>query len=179
DLRFGRAAIVQGVKTPMQDVDFYEDYYIISLEGISLGSVRLFNLRGLYMLLDTGSSVSHLPGDIYDKLVAEMRKKIVKSFTFETVERELCVKASKWSELKEIMPTLTFHIAGFDYKLSTENTWYSLNDVNLDEVYCLAIQRDDPGVQFALLGAYQMQSINVGFDLGDREIYFETTVNCD
>lgn len=179
-LRFGKAALVQGVKTSMQKVqDSYKNHYFIGLEGISFDFERVFDWTGPLMLLDTGNSESSLPAYIYDKLIDVMRKRIEELFVLETVKGELCVKASKWSDLKELMPALIFHIAGFDYKLSIENTWFYDHDVDLDGVYCLAMQRDDPGVTFAVLGAHQMQSINIGINLVDREIYFDTTIDCN
>ncbi|KAI3831654.1 hypothetical protein MKX03_021130 [Papaver bracteatum] len=93
-LRFGRAALIQGEKTPMINVQgFYKPQYVISFNGVSFGPVRVSAGR-LFMLLDTGSSVSSLPEYIYDKLIDDMRKKIQDLFIVEIVKEMLCVKAS-------------------------------------------------------------------------------------
>ncbi|OVA03866.1 Peptidase A1 [Macleaya cordata] len=170
-IHFGLSAVITDGTTPILD-EGNEEFYYLSLEGISVGKNRLQIPAGSFnvtpeghggFIIDSGSTYSEIKSDVFALLIAELEKQIdLERLTSPT--GELCYKC----KFEDIAPDITFHFTGVDIVLSKLSTW-----VNGGEgILCLGMLAVDGGQ--SVLGNHQQQNLNVGYDLNKKIISFKS-----
>ncbi|KAL6575562.1 hypothetical protein OROHE_000939 [Orobanche hederae] len=181
-LHFGGNAVVSGEKvvaTPLVRKK-PKTFYFLTLEGISVGTKRLdyyddepwssvnSGARGEgNIIIDSGTTLTLLPSNLYRKLEKEMNGSITLERTRDPLGAlELCY-FTREDHIKH--PPVTFHFKDADVKLKEENIFVRTSNVSL----CLAAQPVMLG-----LGIYgNLAQINflVGYDLEKRTVSFKPT----
>ncbi|XP_047331075.1 aspartic proteinase CDR1-like [Impatiens glandulifera] len=178
-INFGSNAIVSGpgvVSTPLVTKSPRE-WYHVTLEGVSVRNTRIpFNIGvAKYMkdvvkegniVIDSGTTMTHLPTDMYQKLENTLRGAI-KAIPVEdpTGELSLCYKNVNNFRI----PTIIFHFAGgADVALETNNTIAPYSGL-----LCLAIIPSD---DLAIYGNLSQMNHLIGYHLDKKFVYFKPTI---
>ncbi|KAF9600371.1 hypothetical protein IFM89_008606 [Coptis chinensis] len=178
-IKFGKAASITGLKTPLLSFKNLDDSsYFIDLEGISISGSRIpipegtFSVKGDYnetggVFIDSGAEFTHLNRTGLNILIDEM----VKIVDYVRVDHphksfQLCYRTAYLPS-----QSVTFHFKDADMALPEWNTWIQ-TDPN---TVCLAmLPTDDRSV----LGSFQQQNYNVGYDWENNVISFQLNY-CD
>ncbi|TKY63488.1 Aspartic proteinase CDR1 [Spatholobus suberectus] len=118
------------VTTPL--VSRETPYYYVILKGISVGNNFLpFNPSQQhsegYMMIDSGTPPCHVPLELYNGLVEEMRSQIIGQESIGYDPRFaglLCFRSDKFPE----GPILTFHFEGADVQLMPTQTFFIVEE---------------------------------------------------
>ncbi|MED6147199.1 hypothetical protein PIB30_041853 [Stylosanthes scabra] len=174
-INFGQNALVSGpgtVSTPIIQ-GAAETFYYLTLEGISVGTKRLdfVNKESKLVeegniIIDSGTSLTFLPEDLYAKLEAEVASQINLTRVMRTEVLNLCYKVPG---NKIEAPTITAHFGGADIVLNTGNTFVSVSD----GVACLAFGAADKNG--AIYGNLAQANYLVGYDLQMKVVSFKPT----
>ncbi|KAG8391387.1 hypothetical protein BUALT_Bualt01G0182400 [Buddleja alternifolia] len=167
-LNFGANAVVSGkgvVSTPLVSKK-PETFYSLTLEGISVGNQRLgFNDSGEEgnIIIDSGTTLTLLPEDLYDKL-ENVFKKLIKLKRIKDPQGflKLCFFTRK--EIR--IPDVTVHFKGADVKLKAENVFLRTSEVAL----CLAFQSAG---YTNIYGNIAQVNFLVGYDLVKKTVSFK------
>ncbi|XP_043692872.1 aspartic proteinase CDR1-like [Telopea speciosissima] len=171
-LNFGSEAVVSGddvVSTPLVSKDPLTFYYL-TLEGISIGNKRLAYKNSSTVgadegniFLDSGSTLTTLPIDLYDNLESEVKKLIDGESVRDPIGLlSLCYKADT-----DVNVSITAHFSGgADLKLKQLNTFVKMSE----ELVCFAFIPQD-GV--SVFGNIAQMDFLVGHDLEKRKVYFK------
>ncbi|KAL5058492.1 hypothetical protein RYX36_030096 [Vicia faba] len=175
-LNFGDAAIVSGtgvVSTPIITKN-PKVFYFLTLESFSIGSKRLeftssssTNVGGEgNIIIDSGTTLTLLPSDIYSNLVSEVAE-VVKLERVDDPNNlfDLCYTLT--SEEPEF-PLITAHFEGADVVLHPISTFVQISD----GIACFAFRsaRD-----FPIFGNLAQQNLLVGYDLEAKKVSFKPT----
>ncbi|CAN6337118.1 unnamed protein product [Urochloa humidicola] len=180
------------VFTPMLKSVTYPNFYYIGLEGVSLGlggaggaavaappSLSGVDSRGDGgVLVDTGTTYTHLPGPFYAAVLAAVasaapyeRSRDAEARTgFGLCFRVPCARAPCAAE-DDALPAIGLHLGGGGggrLALPKMSSYYPVSAVRDGAVVkCLLLQRmDDEGSgPGAVLGSFQMQNVEVVYDL--------------
>ena len=122
-------------------------------------------------MVDSGSTISFLPKDIYNKVEAEVATIIELDRTpspFDSYNLSLCYKSKNIESLG--VPIITLHFKGdkADLELSPTNTFFRASS----SVGCFAFYPIPSGK--AILGNKQQTNMLVGYDLHNNLISFKT-----
>ncbi|KAF5204699.1 Aspartic proteinase cdr1 [Thalictrum thalictroides] len=183
-MHFGQEAIVSGVgsvSTPMVDMPI-KTFYYLTLESISVGDKKLAYKELLLskpssgfeegnIVIDSGTTLTKLPFEFYDKLEPVVRTAInLKPVPNPQFEGMLCYNA-KLGDLKA--PLMTFHFTGADVVLKSLNTFVQQDD----NLACLAIVPvDTKSVEnFGTYGNIAQMNFLVGYDLKAKTVSFKPT----
>ncbi|KAF9600378.1 hypothetical protein IFM89_008613 [Coptis chinensis] len=182
-INFEYAASLSGNSTPLVTVGGPADkYYFVNLEGISVDDLRLpiqndtFGYRrdpqgkvtGGGFLIDSGATYTVLHETAFEILTDELSKRLQKDSIYGG-DLEVCYQGG--ASLLVNGPHITFHFAGVDLKLPTWSTWVTRKN----EIYCLAMVSSNA---ISVLGNYQQQNVQVGYDLQNNVIHFDPTRSC-
>ncbi|XP_076927117.1 putative aspartyl protease At4g16563 [Bidens hawaiensis] len=188
--------------TPMLTNPMYPNYYYIGLEGISLGtgSGSLFqvptNLKDFDssgnggMLIDSGTTYTHLPQPFYSQLLLELESVIIHPRATEVEERtgfDLCYRVpclnniTNGLELMDIddhlLPSITFHFMNnVSLVLPQGNSFYAMGAPhNSTIVKCLLFQSmdDEEYGPAGVFGSFQQQNVEVVYDMEKHRIGFQ------
>ncbi|KAL5203457.1 hypothetical protein ABZP36_014409 [Zizania latifolia] len=182
--------------TPMLESITYPNFYYIGLEGISIGdgaaiaappSLSTIDPRGNGgVIVDTGTTYTHLPDPFYSSILSSLSSvtPYERSHDLETrTGFDLCFKipcAHTPCTQDEQLPLMSLHFPG-DVKLTLpkESCYYAVAaPKNSVVVKCLLFKRmdDDDGGDVgagAILGSFQMQNVEVVYDLEAGRIGFQ------
>ncbi|XP_057440686.1 aspartic proteinase CDR1-like [Lotus japonicus] len=174
-LHFGDAAVVSGhgtVSTPIKIIENVS--YALTLEAFSVGNKRLdflassFKSNAKHMVIDSGSELTILPNDMYNKLelaVAEVVK--LKRVEDPTKYLSLCYEGALDPSH---FPIITAHFKGADVRLNVLNTFFQVSD----HVVCFTFRStEDP--MTGIFGSLAQQNFLVGFDLHKKIVSFKPT----
>ncbi|ESW05779.1 hypothetical protein PHAVU_011G208900 [Phaseolus vulgaris] len=175
-LNFGDAAVVSGkgsVSTPIVSLEPMVFYYL-TLEAFSVGKTRIkfrnfssgSNGEG-NIIIDSGTTLTLLPGDVYKKLESAVAREIELDRVEDPFKQlSLCYKG-KFDEVHA--PVITAHFRGdADVKLNAVNTF-----VEVDEgVVCLAFMASEIG---SIFGNLAQINFLVGYDLEKKRVSFKPT----
>ncbi|KAL3623707.1 hypothetical protein CASFOL_032523 [Castilleja foliolosa] len=179
--------------TPILKNSIYPYSYYIGLESVTVGnttiqapiSLREFDSLGDGgMLMDSGTSYTHLPEPFYSKLVSTLESVI-------TYPRAKVVEDQSWSDLcykmpvrknnsgqPDVLPSITFHFLN-DVNLTLPQGTYFYKMAppeGLSQAKCLMFQvRDDGHGPGGVFGSFQQQNVEVVYDLEKERIGFHTT----
>jgi len=176
-LNFGNAAVVSGpgtVTTPLYSRNG-DVFYYLNLEAVSVGSNRiefensLANSGGMgNIVIDSGTTLSFLPTDIYSKLESAVAQTIkLPRAKGSNQGSELCYKTGSG---KVDVPVITAHFSGANVLLYAPNTFVKL----ADDIMCFAFV---PTKSRAIFGNLVQQNVLVGFDLQKNTVSFKL-VDC-
>ncbi|KAL4574434.1 hypothetical protein LXL04_021266 [Taraxacum kok-saghyz] len=190
--------------TPMLKNPMYPNYYYIGLEGLSLGIgsgsliqvptiLRDFDSSGNGgMLIDSGTTYTHLPKPFYSLLLSELESAIKHPRATEVEERtgfDLCYRVPCTNNVTNgvtimdvddhLLPSITFHFMNnVSLVLPQGNNFYAMGAPrNSSVVKCLLFQSmdDDEGYGPAgVFGSFQQQNVEVVYDMKMGRIGFQT-----
>lgn len=186
--------------TPMLRCPMYPNYYYIGLEAITVGnssatevplSLREFDSLGNGgMLIDSGTTYTHLPEPLYSQLLSVLqslvpypRAKDVEARTgFDLCYITPCPNSSLTDNIDVLLPTITFHfLNNVSLDLPQGNYFYAMGaPSNSSVVKCLLFQSMDGGDSYGpagVFGSFQQQNVEVVYDLQKERIGFQT-VDC-
>ncbi|XP_038971768.1 probable aspartyl protease At4g16563 [Phoenix dactylifera] len=175
--------------TPMLKTPIYPNYYYVGLEGITVGngtiieaplSLKSFDLEGNGgMLIDSGTTYTHLPEPFYSHLLLELGSGITYMRSNELEERtgfDLCYKIPcSNSSCSDDLPTITLHfLNSVKLTLPEEDCFYAVGAPKDSLVVkCLLFQAmDDDYGPAGVLGSFQQQNMEVVYDLEKERIGF-------
>lgn len=180
--------------TPMLKSPMYPNYYYIGLEAITVGnisalevplSLREFDSSGNGgMLIDSGTTYTHLPEPFYFQLLAMVQSLITYPRAEEAERRtgfDLCYRVpcpNNSTILDDFhLPSITFHfLNNVSLVLPQGNHFYAMGaPVNTTVVKCLLFQSMDGGEYgpAGVLGSFQQQNVEVVYDLDKQRIGFQ------
>ncbi|XP_042486059.1 aspartic proteinase CDR1-like [Macadamia integrifolia] len=172
-LYFGSQAVVSGddvVSTPLVSKNPVIFYYV-TLEGISVGNQRLEFKKSWKVnaadegntILDSGSTLTFLQSELYDKVESEVSK-LIGGYPVPDPEGSLslCYKADT-----DVNVPITVHFSGADLKLKQMNTFVRISE----ELICFAFAPIDG--HLAVFGNIAQMDFLVGYDLQERKVYFK------
>ncbi|KAL6125640.1 hypothetical protein ACLB2K_073695 [Fragaria x ananassa] len=150
-----------------------QTYYYLELQGISVGGNRFTaNAKSSQqafkgnVIIDSGTTVTFLPTDLYTSFEAEIRKKVhlkvVKDPT--TYSLSLCYKTKY--DITSV--TVTVHFSGADVKLKPDNTFLRVSE----DIVCLAF---GPTSDVGIYGNVAVTNFLVGYDLENKILSFKPT----
>lgn len=169
------------ITTPLIKNPVQPSFYYLSLEGISVGTIRLSMKESTFtlqedgkggLIIDSGTTITYLE----DRAYSMVRKEFVAQTKLDVDESastglDLCFKVPPGStEVK--VPKLVFHFDGGDLELPGEN--YMVGDSN-EGVLCLAMGSSNG---MSIFGNIQQQNILVLHDLEKETVSFVPS-KCD
>ncbi|CAB4285643.1 unnamed protein product [Prunus armeniaca] len=182
-MSFGKGSEVSGegvVSTPLITKDGKTQYFV-TVEGITVGDKFVpfnssWSVSKGNMFLDSGTQVTMLPQDFYDRLVAEVKKKMEPS-SLKPIEVNdpsgtlLCYNATTNPKA----PMMTVHFdGGAKVQLAPAQTFYQNKQ---DKLFCFGtLNSSNPlseGV--GLYGSYAQSNFLIGFDLEKMLVSFKAT----
>ncbi|XP_027086443.1 probable aspartyl protease At4g16563 [Coffea arabica] len=180
--------------TPMLKCPVYPNFYYIGLEAISVSnitstevplSLREFDSLGNGgMLIDSGTTYTHLPKPLYTNLLTVLQSMTTYPRATETEMRsgfDLCyrIPCPKNNTLEDDLPSITFHLLNnVTLALPQGNSFYAMAaPVNYTVVKCLLFQSMDDNVYgpAGIFGSFQQQNMEVVYDLEKERIGFQPT----
>ncbi|XP_057502672.1 probable aspartyl protease At4g16563 [Actinidia eriantha] len=188
--------------TPMLKSPMYPNYYYIGLEGLTVGnssatkvplSLREFDSLGNGgMLIDSGTTYTHLPQSLYSQLLSVIQSVIPYPRAKDVEARTgfgLCYKIPCTSNNNSstiftdhddlLLPTITFHfLNNVSLLLPQGNHFYAMGaPSNSTVVKCLLLQSmDDDENEYGpagVFGSFQQQNVEVVYDLEKERIGFQ------
>ncbi|KAE7995988.1 hypothetical protein FH972_000738 [Carpinus fangiana] len=178
--------------TPMLKSPMYPNFYYIGLEEISVGNASAIkvpqNLREIDwksnggMLIDSGTTYSHLPEPLYSQLLSVLQSVISYPRATDMEMRtgfDLCYKVPCTNNnfMDDLLPSITFHfLNNVSLVLPRGNHFYAMGaPSNSTVVKCLLIQSmDDGGYGPAgVFGSFQQQNVEVVYDLEKGRVGFQ------
>ncbi|KAL1830137.1 hypothetical protein ACET3Z_008549 [Daucus carota] len=179
---FGSNAVVSG--PGVETTPFYtkdpDTFYYLNLQSISVGNANIKYESNIYsnkpnadegnIIIDSGTTLSFLPSDFYQKIEDEFKASIssppLKPPQGDLSDFSLCYKKDQGFE--EEVPTVTLHFSGADVELDASNTILEV----AEGVGCLSLlpARTARGPVFGNL--LQMNHL-VGYDLVRKTVSFK------
>lgn len=181
--------------TPMLKSPIYPNNYYIGLEAITIGnnstsattqvplSLREFDSQGNGgMLIDSGTTYTHLPHPFYSDLLSVFRSVITYPRAKEMEMKssfDLCYKVpySTNTFTGELFPSVTFHfLNNASLVLPQGNHFYAMGaPIDSTVVKCLLFQTMDDGDNgpAGVFGSFQQQNVEVVYDLEKERIGFQ------
>ncbi|KAF8044389.1 hypothetical protein BT93_A2398 [Corymbia citriodora subsp. variegata] len=174
-MSFGSGSEVSGpgtVTTSLVTMPNPSSLYHVTLYGISVGSTNLpFHSSGASakgnVFIDSGTPLTMVPRDFYDRLVAELRRVVELTPVDDPQLRpQLCYGRDVLAK----GPVLTAHFDGpADVELKPTSTFIQAKD----GVFCFAMAAtDSPG---GIFGNYAQINYLIGFDLDANTVSFKPT----
>ncbi|XP_072988201.1 probable aspartyl protease At4g16563 [Typha latifolia] len=181
--------------TPMMNSPMYPNYYYIGLEAIDVGNDTTIEaptiLRGFDpegnggMLIDTGTTYTHLPEPLFSLLLSSLSSKITYERSKEYEERtgfDLCYEILCSNDsCSDDIPIMTFYfLNNVKLTLPKENCFYPMSaPKNSMVVKCLLFQcmDDEDYGPAGIFGSFQQQNVEVVYDLAKERIGFQL-VDC-
>ncbi|KAF3450155.1 hypothetical protein FNV43_RR06235 [Rhamnella rubrinervis] len=179
--------------TPMLKSLMYPNYYYVGLESIKVGnfgvaevplSLREFDSHGNGgMLIDSGTTYTHLPDPFYSQLLSLLQSAISypRANEMETQTGfDLCYNVpytNSTSYTNGLLPSITFHfLNNASLVLSEGSHFYAMAAPrNSTVVKCLLFQTMEDGDYgpAGVLGSFQQQNVKVVYDIGKERIGFQ------
>ncbi|OAY71929.1 Aspartic proteinase nepenthesin-1 [Ananas comosus] len=187
-LMLGSAASLNGSSTNIQSTPFVTNtsqptYYYLSLDGITVGTIRLPIPRSAFALqqngtggvfIDSGTSFTQLTTVAYKLVRSAFLSQVKLPVANGTAEGfDLCFSLPSSPSAKVDVPKLIFHLEGADMDLPRDN--YMLQDSTMG-LMCLAMF--DSGSEISIIGNFQQQNMHIVYDLDDQKLSF-APAQCD
>ncbi|KAK9919534.1 hypothetical protein M0R45_028125 [Rubus argutus] len=191
-ISFGYGSEVLGddvVTTPMVDKELFRDQYVVTLEGVTVGNefvpfsseanLTLFEKGN--MIVDSGTTLTYLPQDFYDRVVTQVIKTvdpILEPFNSNVVlddptqGTQLCFNTTKNPK----GPDMIMHFEGdAKLKLTAEQVFFEDPETKL---YCFGmVNTSRSGAigdgQVGLYGNNLQGNFLIGYDLDTRVVSFK------
>ncbi|OVA18401.1 Peptidase A1 [Macleaya cordata] len=177
-LNFGSNAEISGkgvISTPLVPKSDATFYYL-TLEGLSVGEKRIAlksssskavnDIEEGNIIIDSGTTLTLLPPDLYEEFESEVKNAIDLEPTTPPQNLNLCYRVTDEHDIK--IPTITAHFTDADVVLNPLNTF-----VLVDEgVICLAIV---PSGELSIFGNIAQMNFLVEYDLENKKVSFKPT----
>ncbi|KAK7343132.1 hypothetical protein VNO80_26095 [Phaseolus coccineus] len=175
-LSFGDAAVVTGRGTVSTPIGYHdqETHYYLTLEALSVGNNRIKFRNSSSeskgegnIIIDSGTTLTLLPGDVYSKLESAVAKEIELDRVEDPFSQlSLCYRG-KFHELHA--PVITAHFRGdADVKLNVDKSFIDAGD----GVVCFAFMASET---FSIFGNMAQRNLMVGYDLQKKTVSFKPT----
>ncbi|XP_009801352.1 putative aspartyl protease At4g16563 [Nicotiana tabacum] len=184
--------------TPMLKSSMYPNFYYIGLEAITVGNGgataqvplalrEVDSLGNGGMLIDSGTTYTHLPEPFYSNLLTALESSINYPRAEEVEARtgfDLCYKLPCPSNnintlATDDFPLITFHfLNNVSLVLPNGNNFYAMGAPrNSTVVKCLLFQsmEDSEEGPAGIFGSFQQQNVEVVYDLEKERIGFQNT----
>lgn len=190
---FGDGSEVLGddvMTTPMVDKDLFRDQYVVTLEGVTVGNefvpfsnseanLTLFEKGN--MIFDSGTTLTYLPQDLYDRVVTQVKKTvnpILEPFNSNVVLDDptqgtlLCFNTTENPK----GPDVTMHFeGGAKLKLTAEQVFFQDPE---NKLYCFGMVNtsrsgDIGDGQVGLYGNNLQGNFLIGYDLDTGVVSFK------
>ncbi|XP_058228529.1 aspartic proteinase CDR1-like [Rhododendron vialii] len=178
-IKFGEDAVVSGkgvVSTPIVKKEI-DTFYYLTLESISVGNKRLAHKTKLpsetgstfkgeegNIIIDSGTTLTFLPVDLYETMEDELVKAINKKYTADPQRFfSLC-----YSDTSIVPPALTFNFKGGAKVVLPPSSTFVLNG----DLLCLAMV---PTNDLAIFGNLSQMNFLIGYDLEKSVLSFKPT----
>ncbi|XP_004488418.1 aspartic proteinase CDR1-like [Cicer arietinum] len=173
-MSFGTGSEVTGdgvVSTSMFTIDEFPTQYFSILLGISVEDVNIpFNndpsieITSGNMMIDSGTPVTYLPEEFYNKVLSEVKNKISMQPAPGSMYLDLCYGTPNLEG-----PTITAHFQGGDVVLTPTQTFIPLED----GLFCFGFAATN--TVYGVYGNYAQSNYLIGFDLDKQLISFKPT----
>ncbi|CAN1729597.1 Aspartic proteinase CDR1 [Linum perenne] len=175
-MNFGENAVVSGedvVSTPLFSVSKIPAYYILQLDGVSVGEKRIpYQESGVSsggkgnIMIDSGSALTWFSQKFFSQLMEAIDSQIVGGKKAEDPNGYLshCYLAPAGSSLNS--PRVTMHFEGADVKLSPSNLFIQASNT----VTCLAFHGNG-----SIYGNVAQQNFLIGYDIQKKTVSFKHT----
>ncbi|XP_075475266.1 aspartic proteinase CDR1-like [Primulina tabacum] len=177
-LHFGTEAVVSGagvVSTPLELNTAEVPFYILKLQGITIGNQRFYvdddeivskpRSQEVNTIIDSGTTLTYLPYRLYNKVESVVKSTIkLKPVQDPLGVLDVCYYTPKDLKFSDMI----IHFKGADVRLKTENAFVRTNNVTT----CLAFK---PSVNFPIYGNLAQTNFLVGYDLQKRTVSFKPT----
>ncbi|KAM1018759.1 hypothetical protein ACFX2C_040347 [Malus domestica] len=179
-LNFGSNTVVTDagiVSTPIVLGQDPKTFYLLTLEGISVGNIRIpsssssaFSSGEGNIIIDSSTTLTLLPPSVYLDLEEEVDKAVgsLERVRLPGLPLNLCYKISESSSDDFNPPTITVHFSGGDLKLSPSNTFIRVSD----EAVCFVFSAS-PSV--SIFGNLSQMNFLVGYDTKEGTVSFKPT----
>ncbi|KAL9231130.1 hypothetical protein vseg_006391 [Gypsophila vaccaria] len=180
--------------TPLLDDPKHPYFYLVGLEGISVGSRRVESPENLKrvdsrgnggVVVDSGTTYTMMPSKFYTSVVTELDRRVGKVFK-RAIETESKTGLSPCYELDSkkgsvglVVPSMVLHFGGnSSVVLPRRNYFYEFvdgADKKGKKVGCFTMMDggdDTEGGPGLTLGNYQQQGFEVVYDLEERRVGF-------
>ncbi|KAI8569287.1 hypothetical protein RHMOL_Rhmol02G0267200 [Rhododendron molle] len=162
-------------------------FYYLSLEGITVGSVKLPINKTVFeiqpdgsggVILDSGTTITYLEFSAYillrEQFISQVKLPLVD--VANVTGFDLCFQLPP-NNASVVLPKLIFHFTGADVDLPTENYFLGNSSIFIPGlgVTCLAIE---PSFGLSIYGNIQQQNYMVLYDLSKNTVSF-TPTQCD
>jgi len=174
-LNFGDAAVISGEGTVSTSMISRAEnvYYYLTLKAFSVGKTTInfgnsssTSFEEGNIIIDSGTTLFHLPNDIYSKLESEVAAAIkLDRVADPTKQLNLCYRGS-FHDLNA--PVIMAHFEGADVKLNAVNSFVEVEE----GVICLAFSSSDIG---SIFGNLAQINLLVGYDLEKKRVSFKPT----
>lgn len=180
-MHFGSRAEVTGASVVSTALHIFKNSYALRFKGISVGATKLAVTTGLSnpssysskifgffnqrIIVDSGSTLTYLPKNLYSSLEAAMRKQMSLEVAADPLHTRLCYKTPDGSIRG---PLITVHLVGANIKLYPINSFLKISK----DVHCLGFESSN-GV--AILGNLAQVNFLMGFDLNRKSVSFKRT----
>lgn len=182
--------------TPMLKCPFYPNFYYIGLEAITVNNIisasaevplslkEFDSLGNGGMLIDSGTTYTHLPEPLYSDLLNVLQSMITYPRSKDVEMRsgfDLCyrIPCPNNNTSEDDLPSITFHfLNNVSIALPQGNSFYAMGaPVNFTVVKCLLFQSMDDNEYgpAGVFGSFQQQNMEVVYDLKNERIGFQPT----
>jgi len=171
-INFGNHSLVSGPEVVTTPLKVYHGGFFLTLEALSVGKERIeyanaskgIDTEG-NIIIDTGTTFTLLPSDVYSGLVHALGKVIMaKRVRDPKGVLGLCFE-SRGNNIK--LPIITAHFKGGDVNLQPVNTFSWVEK----DVVCLTMVSQEQGV----IGNLAQTYFFIGYDLESRTLSFKPT----
>jgi len=156
------------VSTPFMINPSLPSYYLLNLEGISIGQKKvLTGQTGGNIIIDSVPILTHLEQRIYASFISSVKE----AFNVEAAEDaptpfEFCVR----NPSNMNFPEFVFHFTGGDVVLNPSNMFIALDN----NLICMTVV---PSTGISIFGNWAQVNFEVEYDLGEKKVSFAPT-NC-
>ncbi|XP_058082353.1 aspartic proteinase CDR1-like [Magnolia sinica] len=176
---FGKQVQLKGEFTPMLKVKGQEEFYHLSLDGISVGKNHLPIKEELFhanekgeggFIIDSGTTYTYLAKEGLDALISALDDEI---FLDPAEDPDgilhLCYNVDSFDDF-EIVPDITFHFTDADLVLPKIGTYIEVEN----GIFCLAMK---PSTSVSILGNLLQQNRIVAYNL-EKELVAFAKADC-
>ncbi|KAM5561530.1 aspartic proteinase CDR1-like [Rosa sericea] len=186
-IHFGNGSEVLGegvVSTPLLDVKYG---YTVVVEGISIGNEFVsFNstvkpLKKFKMVVDSGTSIGHLPRDIWDRVITQLNKtldpELEPSIVYDATQDKTHYLSFNSMTIPD-EPKVAFHfMGGGKVELMAEQIFIKSPQEENKVYFGIGCMDDFSDVDFGVFGANLQGNLMIGYDL-DRNVASFKPTNC-
>ncbi|KAG8660423.1 hypothetical protein MANES_02G156500v8 [Manihot esculenta] len=169
---FGDQGHASQKSTPFVPIQGNYITYFVEVESVCVGNSCL-KQSGFKAAIDSGSSFTFLPTEVYNKIVLEFDKQVnAQRISYEGVPWNYCYNSSSQDSID--IPALRLHFL-MNQSFIVHNPKYSISQNQKFTMFCLALQPTD--LEFGIIGQNYMTGYRVVFDMENLKLGWSNS-NC-